>query len=48
MHVQGQAHQAAASLETIQVLKYLSKTQVQMSRFALQMSNVQMFLSDLC
>ena len=38
MH-QGQTHQAAAPLETIQVLKYLSKTQVQMSRFALQNPN---------
>ena len=39
--------QVLKSLETVQVLKYLSKTQVQMSRFALQKSNVQMFLSDL-
>ena len=46
MQIQGQTHQAAASLETIQVLKsletiqvlkYLSKTQVQLSHFALQM-----------
>jgi len=26
MQIQGQKHQVAASLETIQVLKYLSKT----------------------
>ena len=48
MQIQGQTHQAAASLETIhvlkslqtiQVLKYLSKTEAQMSRFALQKPN---------